>query len=381
MENKGKSQILRIVRMLALLITCCAVFAAASFALEGIVDATVLNVRSETSVKSDAVGKLYNGDKVEITGRLGNWYSIKFKDERAFVFVDYVTFEKNYRVDVGYGMVKTASEYATVNLREQPSIESNRVTRLQNGTRVRILGYTDGWYYVRYVDLCGYISEDYLKLNGVIYSYAKDTDPNALDPEILEDLPNSGRSATLEETTSPKPDSGDSDPVENDPTPVENDPAPVENDPAPVENDPKPPVEKEPSEEPHSQSVSDIRNDIVEYAKSFLGTPYLFGGSSPKTGFDCSGLAQYVMNHFDIKISRSSAAQFGNGSKIAKSELLPGDLVFFSRSGYAVGHVGIYVGNNQFIHAPRTGDVVKISSLSENYYTARYVGARRVIED
>lgn len=375
MENKEKSQILRIVRMLALSVMCCAVFAAASFALEGIVDTTTLNVRSETTVKSEIVGKVYSGNKIEITGRLGNWYSIKFKGERAFVFVDYVTFEKNYRVDVGYGIVTASSERATVNLREQPSIDSERVTRLQHGTKVRILGYTDGWYYVRYIDQCGYISEDYLKLNGVIYSYAKDTDPDALDPEILEDLPNSDRSATLQETTSPTPivKPIDTDPVQ----PV--DPADGK------DNETVQPSEPgegtEPIIEKYSQGISDLRKEIIAYAQTFIGTPYLYGGSSPDTGFDCSGFTQYVMKHFNIKISRSSAAQFGDGTKITKDELIPGDLVFFSRSGYAVGHVGIYVGNNQFIHSPRTGDTLKISDLDETYYATRYVGARRVIED
>lgn len=115
---------------------------------------------------------------------------------------------------------------------------------------------------------------------------------------------------------------------------------------------------------------------IVNNAKKYLGVKYVYGGTSP-SGFDCSGLVQYVCKSAGISVSRTAAAQFGNGKAVNKSDLQPGDLLFFSKGG-RVSHVGIYVGNGQMIHAPQTGDVVKYSSINTAYRKNGYVGARRV---
>ena len=118
--------------------------------------------------------------------------------------------------------------------------------------------------------------------------------------------------------------------------------------------------------------------EIVDYARSFLGVDYVYGGTSP-SGFDCSGLVYYCYRHFGYSVNRTATAQSYNGVVVSSSELQPGDLIFFgSVSGGYITHVGIYVGNGQFLHAPHTGDVVKISSLSTNYYTTHYWGARRI---
>lgn len=112
-------------------------------------------------------------------------------------------------------------------------------------------------------------------------------------------------------------------------------------------------------------------DQIVQTAMKYLGVPYVYGGTSP-SGFDCSGLVQYVFKENGINISRTTYTQVKEGTQVDKSNLQPGDCVFFGTSGN-VSHVGIYIGNDQYIHAPHTGDVVKISSLSDrsNYYTAR----------
>lgn len=115
---------------------------------------------------------------------------------------------------------------------------------------------------------------------------------------------------------------------------------------------------------------------IVNEAKKYLGVKYVWGGTSPK-GFDCSGLVQYVCKSLGISVNRTAAAQFSNGKAVNKADLQPGDLVFFAKSK-RISHVGIYVGNGQMLHAPHTGDVVKIASMNTSYYTRTYVGARRV---
>lgn len=118
--------------------------------------------------------------------------------------------------------------------------------------------------------------------------------------------------------------------------------------------------------------------EVVEYAKQFLGVPYVYGGTSPE-GFDCSGFTYYVYKHFDVTLNRTSSTQSLNGTSVNKKDLQPGDLVFFCQNGSSsIGHVGIYVGNDQFIHSPQTGDVVKISSMASASYSLRYAGARRI---
>jgi peptidoglycan DL-endopeptidase CwlO len=114
-------------------------------------------------------------------------------------------------------------------------------------------------------------------------------------------------------------------------------------------------------------------SSVVSIAMQYLGVPYVWGGASPG-GFDCSGLVMYVYAQVGVSLPHSSYAQYGYGVPVSYSELQPGDLVFF----YGLGHVGIYVGGGNFIHAPHTGDVVKISSLSGSYASA-FVGARRIL--
>ncbi len=106
--------------------------------------------------------------------------------------------------------------------------------------------------------------------------------------------------------------------------------------------------------------------EIVDYAKGFMGTPYLWGGTTPN-GFDCSGFVQYVYNNFGISLPRTTTQQVKAGIEVSKSDLQIGDLVFTS-----AGHVGIYVGDDQIIHSPQTGDVVKISKIWK-FYKARRV--------
>lgn len=119
--------------------------------------------------------------------------------------------------------------------------------------------------------------------------------------------------------------------------------------------------------------------DIVSYAETFLGVPYVYGGTSP-SGFDCSGLVYYCYRHYGYSVNRTAAGLAYNGTAVSSSALQVGDILLFtSTDGSYVGHTGIYIGNGQFIHAPHTGDVVKISNLSDSYYTNHYWGARRVV--
>lgn len=122
---------------------------------------------------------------------------------------------------------------------------------------------------------------------------------------------------------------------------------------------------------PSRGSASISSNSIVAYATNFLGTPYVWGANGPSS-FDCSGFTVYVYRHFGVSLTRTTYTQIKQGSYVSRGNLEPGDLVFFGTG--TPHHVGIYVGNNSYIHAPQTGDVVKISALTRS----DYLSARRV---
>jgi cell wall-associated NlpC family hydrolase len=115
----------------------------------------------------------------------------------------------------------------------------------------------------------------------------------------------------------------------------------------------------------------------VRIALLFLGTPYVWGGADPLNGFDCSGLTMYVYAQLGIHLTHYTGSQFYEGARVAPWALQPGDLIFFEPSSRGPQHEGMYIGGGRFIQAPHTGDVVKISSLSEPGYAFGFVGAVR----
>lgn len=141
------------------------------------------------------------------------------------------------------------------------------------------------------------------------------------------------------------------------------------------------PVENEPGTNPSTPPASANGQLVVDTAKKYLGIPYVYGGSSP-SGFDCSGLVQYVFRELGVSINRVAADQTAHGTPISKENLQPGDVVFFHNTARysTINHVGIYVGDGNFIHAPQTGDVVKITTLDSGYYARTFVAARRILE-
>lgn len=116
---------------------------------------------------------------------------------------------------------------------------------------------------------------------------------------------------------------------------------------------------------------------VAEWARRSLGVPYRFGGRSPQAGFDCSGLAWWAHRQAGLDIPASSETQFAAGRRVAAGELRPGDLVFFTTERRGPSHVGVSLGGDRFIHAPKKGRTVSIGSLSESYWKARFLGARR----
>lgn len=225
-----------------------------------------------------------------------------------------------------------------LNIRKEPTTSSEAIHSLSFNSKVKITGEIDGWYRIDYNNQVGYVSQKYVS-----------------DTKLPETTARGGydrTTASSEENT------------------VANQEAVEENQ---VETE-------EEQEEESTASASSEGNDVVEFAKKYLGYKYVAGGSSPSTGFDCSGFTTYVFRNFGVSLNRSSKDQIKNGTAVSKSNLQPGDIVIFKNQGKtAIGHVGIYIGNGNFIHAANKKEGVVITTLSSSYYSQRYVGARRVI--
>ena len=226
-----------------------------------------------------------------------------------------------------------------LNIRKEPTTSSEAIHSLSFNSKIKITGEIDGWYRIDYNNQVGYVSQ----------KYVSDTK-----------LPETTTRGGYERTTSSEENTVDSQEA------VEENQVEVE-------------TEQE-QEEESTTSASSEGNDVVEFAKKYLGYKYVAGGSSPSTGFDCSGFTTYVFRNFGVSLNRSSKDQIKNGTAVSKSNLQPGDIVIFKNQGKtAIGHVGIYIGNGNFIHAANKKEGVVITALSSSYYSQRYVGARRVI--
>ncbi len=297
-------------RVVILFCALCVVLSGMSFAVDGVVNASALFVRTETSTEADSIGKLYSGETVDVTGRVGDWYIVNYNGQSAYVFAEYV--------DMGDVQVQSSMGSivgSTVNVRSAPGTENEIVGRLMDGTMVTILGIESGWYKIQFVDLVGYVHPDYLSVDGLVFTYMT--------------VQNDG-------TTSVSYTNDD------------------------------------------MLAATTIGAQVVEYAYKYLGYAYVYGGESPEEGFDCSGFVQYVYSQLGYSLNRTATDQYENGNAVSYDDLQLGDLVFFSRGSKPIGHVGIYVGDGYFIHATSPGDVVRVTALSTDYYTTRYVGARRI---
>ena len=133
--------------------------------------------------------------------------------------------------------------------------------------------------------------------------------------------------------------------------------------------------------EPQSEEGRELAQQVVDIAKEYIGTPYVWGGASPD-GFDCSGFVYYVYKQMGVELNRVASEQNRNGIPVPLDQLEPGDLVFFwNKQFYSeINHVGIYIGNGEFIHSPQSGDVVKIMPIDSPYYQRNIYSARRIFE-
>lgn len=232
-------------------------------------------------------------------------------------------------------------------VRKGPSTDTEEIHSLSKNSKVQIIGQEGKWYKIEIKGKIGYVSAKYIS-----------------DTKLPETTSRSGSTLRNEEIT-------ENEQIEQKQEEIQK----VEE-----KTEEMPKVEEAAEQQVPITSSGTTGTAVVEYAKQYLGYKYKSGGASPSTGFDCSGFTTYVYKHFGISLNRSSKDQIKNGVAVEKNNLQPGDLVIFNNDANTkIGHVGIYIGDGNFIHASNPKGGVKITTLLSGYYAQRYVGARRVI--
>lgn len=346
-----------------------------------------VNFRSAPNTSSTSYGELKNGTKVNVVGVSSGWYKVTYNGKTGYIHPDYITLASSSvgtaiapsnTVTSTTGTAGTVKCSSSVNLRSEANTSSSILAELKNGTAVTVVSTANGWCKVTYSGKTGYIKQDYVSTTGSASNNTSASTGTAAvvkcsstvnfrsaastSSTILGELKN-GTAVTVLSTSngwSKVSYAGKAGYISADYLVTASSGTAIS-----------------PSNTAASVSISAKRQSVLNYAAQFLGVPYVYGGSTP-SGFDCSGFTSYVFKNTVGSIPRVAQAQYDATTRVSRDDLLPGDLVFFGSSTSSISHVGIYVGSNQFIHAPSTGDVVKYSSLTGSYAT-RYQGAGRVI--
>jgi len=289
------------------------------------VNGSSVRIRSGPGLDHSVLTHANRGDIVVIIERTNDeWHKINFHGTIGYMNVSFLE-----RIREAANFNKSgAITGSVVNMRARPNTTSSVLVSHRAGTVMSIIGINNGWYKVEHGNHTGYIRSDLMAIVS--------------RTEAAATLTATAAAATAASAT----------PVSTQVTPTG---------PAPDPN-------------------RSLGQQIADYAVSYVGHNYVWGGSSPSTGFDCSGLVTYVLRQFGIRVTRSASGQYrDNGTHIDRSELVPGDLVFFSTNGHSVTHVGIYIGDGRFVHASGTNVGVVITSLNNANRVRTWFGAKRVI--
>lgn len=335
-------------------------------------DSIKLQINKETEMRlipnitSSVVYTAQKTTLIQIIQQLNEWSYISVDNITGWVRTDKIEEENSPSSDQKDNEEKNESEtskktayikYDTVNLRKKASTSSKTMQKLKLNDKVTVISEEGKWSKVKVDNTTGYILTELLSDTKLEKENKKEeSNTTSRDGETT--------SRKEEEKTDAKEDTS-------------------------LKQEENKTNEKEETKSETTTNVKEEQNtskvtgdDIVTFAKKYLNYKYVSGGSSPSKGFDCSGFTKYVYNHFGYTLSRTSKAQAKNGKEVAKSDLQPGDLIIFkNQSLTAIGHVGIYIGNNKIIHASEPGVGVTITDMNASgyNYNKRYVTARRII--
>lgn len=381
--RKLLSKVLVLTAMTAIFLTATA---AAAEIGSGVIDADSLRVRSEPSTSSSTVTFLSDGTKVKVLEALDGWYQISWSSYTGYVSADYLSYtpaSTPAAAPAAQSIAETPAPAAAspasaagktgvitgseVNFRSAPSTDAGILASLAEGTQIAISSVDNGWCKASCNGQEGYVSAEYVAVDGIPL-----VDPKGL---ITGSCVNIRSAPSTDASILGKVYAGklvDLISLQNDWYAINY-------------NGSTGYISSDYLKVYTGSAASGTGASIAETAMSYLGTPYSYGGASPK-GFDCSGFTMYVYKNFGYSLPHTATGQWqsGYGTRIYNiSELQPGDLVFFcdpSRSnGKACSHAGIYVGNGQHIHASssRSGGVI-ISDLTSGYYNTYFVGGIRL---
>ena len=369
----------KLIRQICLTTVCAMIGTTTVFAADmGQATGNNVNVRTAAGTDAEVLGKIQTGSNYTVTGKSGSWYQIDYNGQIGFVSGDYFQLTETEGTVTG----------TDVNIRSDATTSSNVIGSVNTGDTLTAVGRSDGWYQVQYQGREGYISEDYLfgdylsSLTVVGTANPEITQASA-DVQYAMVTANSGlklrKEASLNSivlTVLPYGTVLDVDRVGPEWVRVITDDGQkgyVSAEYVSVRSGEKP--------SRSSSSASAKGAEIVAYAKQFIGTPYVWGGTDLNNGVDCSGFVYAVLRDFGISVNRSSSSMASNGIEVAKSELQAGDLVFFNSGGNsAISHVGIYMGDGNYIHSTDgAASGVTVTSLNSGYSANTYVTARRVI--
>lgn len=298
----------------------------------GFVTGSGLRLRDKMSTDAKTLDTASKGEVVVVVSKHGDWYKVIYDLKEGYMHGDYLDVSTTDNAELGYGKV-TAS---AVKVRSGAGTSYSELNKAKRNEKAYILGINNGWYRVIFEDSVGYIRSDYLALTEVPYENKSSSNT----PKFFRGGKSTGTDVTAGAVTGSTSSSSG-------------------------------------SSSGSASSGTAAGNKIVATAKQYLGVPYKWGGTDP-SGFDCSGFVYYVLRCNGINVSRTQVPMYSEGTPVSKANLQPGDLVFFQNTYKAgLSHVGIYVGDGQFIHAPSSGRVVSYADLNSDYYTAHYYGAAR----
>ena len=285
------------------------------------------------SINATDVIELKTDETVTVTEIMNGWACVETQTTKGWLRKDKLKKDEPVKETVEEVPEEPAQETpiktqyvnsTTVNVRQEANTSSTIVTTVALNTEVQVYSEENGWSKVTVNNMEGYISTSLLSNSKQETSRSQSTSRRTSSTKTTTNT-TSQKSAT-ETTNVPASGNGSS---------------------------------------------------IVATAKQYLGYKYTYGGSSPSTGFDCSGFTSYVFKQHGISLNRTAAGQYSNGVAVSRANLQPGDLVMFGKSG--INHVAIYIGGGQIIHASTPSTGVRIDSLSTGYYNNNYVGARRIL--